>query len=177
MVYICKLHFQLKNVYKMENIIQKIQEICSYYNETSSSFADKLGIQRSNISHLLSGRNKPSLDFVLNLVSCYPEVDLYWLLFDTGTFPKQKTVTQNTETTPTPISKTEEIKVENEPNNLLEKENEMEQKIPQKGTPKLDEKNLEMWKKIGSISEKKIMEKVLFFYTDGTFDSFENNKK
>lgn len=88
----------------MENIVQKIQEICSYYNETSSSFADKLGIQRSNVSHLQSGRNKPSLDFVLNLVSCYPEVDLYWLLFDKGTFPKQKIDNQKLEDKPTPLS-------------------------------------------------------------------------
>ncbi|MFN5845866.1 MAG: helix-turn-helix domain-containing protein, partial [Flavobacteriia bacterium] len=34
------------------------------HNMTPSGFADKLGIQRSNVSHVLSGRNKPSLDFL-----------------------------------------------------------------------------------------------------------------
>jgi transcriptional regulator with XRE-family HTH domain len=157
----------------MENIIQKIQEICTYYNETSSSFADKLGIQRSNISHLLSGRNKPSLDFVLNLVSCYPEVDLYWLLFDLGTFPKQKIAPQKLENTPTSFSKEFQIPTEKKENKI--EENTAGNSVKQASD--LDEKNLEMWKKIGSVSDKKIMEKVLFFYTDGTFDSFENNKK
>jgi transcriptional regulator with XRE-family HTH domain len=157
----------------MENIVQKIQEICTYYNETSSSFADKLGIQRSNISHLLSGRNKPSLDFVLNLVSCYPEVDLYWLLFDQGTFPKQKITHQNLEITPTPLSIEEEITRDK----TEEKSEEKNAENTSKKEVNLDRENIEMWKKIGSISEKKIMEKVLFFYTDGTFDSFENNKK
>ncbi|MFT7352404.1 MAG: transcriptional regulator with XRE-family HTH domain [Flavobacterium sp.] len=157
----------------MENIVQKIQEICTYYNETSSSFADKLGIQRSNISHLLSGRNKPSLDFVLNLVSCYPEVDLYWLLFDQGTFPKQKIVSQKLDDKPIPLS----LEIKKTPEKKVEKtEEKIAENLPKKETILANE-NLEMWKKIGSISEKKNMEKVLFFYTDGTFDSFENNKK
>lgn len=59
-----------------------------YYGETASSFADKIGVQRSSISHILSGRNKPSLDFVLKVLAQFPEVELYWLLNGKGSFPK-----------------------------------------------------------------------------------------
>ena len=43
------------------------------------------------MSHLMSGRNKPSLDFVLKIIKKFPEVDLYWLLNGEGSFPKKKT--------------------------------------------------------------------------------------
>ena len=60
-----------------------------FYGESSSSFAEKIGVQRSSISHILSGRNKPSLDFILKVLSSFPEVELYWLLNGKGTFPAQ----------------------------------------------------------------------------------------
>ncbi|HHC78510.1 MAG TPA: XRE family transcriptional regulator, partial [Flavobacteriia bacterium] len=55
---------------------------------SAAAFADKIGVQRSSISHLLSGRNKPSLDFVLKVLDVFNEVELYWLLNGKGTFPK-----------------------------------------------------------------------------------------
>ena len=58
-----------------------------YYQLSASSFADKIGVQRSSISHLLSGRNRPSLDFVLKVIKELDEVELYWLLNGKGVFP------------------------------------------------------------------------------------------
>jgi len=66
----------------------RIKKILSYYDITAAQMADKIGVQRSSISHLLSGRNKPSLDFVVKVIKSYNNVDLYWLLNGTGTFPK-----------------------------------------------------------------------------------------
>jgi len=47
----------------------------------AARFADELGIQRSGMSHLLSGRNKPSLEFVLKVLNRFPEVSADYLLF------------------------------------------------------------------------------------------------
>ena len=41
-------------------------------------------------SHILSRRNKPSLDFIMKVLSSYPEVELYWLLNGKGTFPAKQ---------------------------------------------------------------------------------------
>ncbi|MCM4152522.1 XRE family transcriptional regulator [Arenibacter sp. N53] len=60
---------------------------------SASVFADTIGVQRSGISHLLAGRNKPSLEFVLKVVSSFPEVDLYWLIYGEGVFPKKAKTT------------------------------------------------------------------------------------
>jgi predicted transcriptional regulator len=49
-------------------------------NETPYSFADKIYIKRFNLSHVLSGRNKPSLDFLSKIISSYPSVNASLLI-------------------------------------------------------------------------------------------------
>src|SRR5690606_12021523 len=72
-----------------DDFAKRLQKVIDYYAESASSFSDIIGVQRSSISHILSGRNKPSLDFVLKVLSAYPEVELYWLLNGKGEFPSQ----------------------------------------------------------------------------------------
>ena len=69
---------------------ERLKTVMSFYNLTATALADSIGIQRSSISHLLSGRNKPSLDFVLKVLQEYPEVELYWLMNGKGVFPKKE---------------------------------------------------------------------------------------
>lgn len=45
----------------------------------AGSFADRIGVQRSNVSHVLSGRNKPSFDFIEKLLLAFPRVSAEWL--------------------------------------------------------------------------------------------------
>ncbi len=73
-----------------EAFIKRLQRVLAYYDLSASAFADSIAVQRSSISHLLSGRNKPSLEFVLKVVKKYPEVNLYWLLNGKGEFPSLK---------------------------------------------------------------------------------------
>ena len=78
-----------------EDFTKRLEKIIDYYGESASSFAEKIGVQRSSISHILSGRNKPSLDFILKILNTYPEVELYWLLNGKGTFPKSESFEEN----------------------------------------------------------------------------------
>lgn len=70
----------------MENTEMKdrIAHIIRAKNLTAAEFALRLGIQPSNISHLLSGRNNPSLDFVKKLKETFPEYNLDWIIFGRG---------------------------------------------------------------------------------------------
>ena len=70
-----------------EEFTERLQKVIAFYDETASGFAEKIGVQRSSISHILSGRNKPSLDFVMKILNTYSEVDLYWLMNGIGSFP------------------------------------------------------------------------------------------
>ena len=101
---------------------------------SASSFADKINVQRSSISHLLSGRNKPSLDFVMKVVRTFPDVNLYWLLNGKGNFP------DNQKSSTPALSKIEMVDTPKE--------------IP------------------GNETAKKI-DKIIIFYTDGSFDSYK----
>jgi transcriptional regulator with XRE-family HTH domain len=71
----------------------RLKKILNYHQLTASLFADKIGVQRSSISHILSGRNKPSLDFILKVTNSFTDVDIYWLLNGKGAFPKEQVPT------------------------------------------------------------------------------------
>ena len=58
----------------------RILSLIKYFNLSPSDFAEEIGVQRSSISHLISGRNKPSLEFIQKILSRFPEVNTEWLL-------------------------------------------------------------------------------------------------
>nr|WP_190809729.1 helix-turn-helix transcriptional regulator [Flagellimonas sp. S3867] len=119
-------------------MIERIRTIITHYGLTVSTFADKIGVQRSSISHLLNGRNRPSLDFVLKVVQTYPEVNLYWLLNGKGEFPAKPQMA-----TTSPIE-----------------DNSSQEKIKSAIT-----------KTIVSQNEREAV-KIVIFYSDGSFESF-----
>ncbi|REE81766.1 helix-turn-helix protein [Lutibacter oceani] len=73
----------------VEEFAKRLKIIIDYYEISAALLAEKIEVQRSSISHILSGRNKPSLDFVLKILKVFPEVELYWLLNGVGKFPKE----------------------------------------------------------------------------------------
>ncbi len=79
---------------------------------TAGAFADKIGVQRSNVSHVLSGRNKPSFEFVEKMLLAFPKVQAHWLL--TG---KQQAL-ENVEQ---PVSVQSQLVMKEEPPLMYEK--------------------------------------------------------
>lgn len=122
-----------------EDFAKRLQRVIDYYGESASSFAEKIGVQRSSISHILSGRNKPSLEFVLKVLASFPEVELYWLLNGKGSFPSSDLKTEN-------------------------------KTIKQKGMPF----DMEVKKTTKDISKDNAIERIVIFYSDGSFKNFEN---
>lgn len=148
-----------------EDFIKRLEIVLEYYSLNASAFADRIGVQRSSLSHLLSGRNKPSLDFILKIADVFPDVDLYWILNGTGTFPKsdkssiQKNILIEEESrweTPT-LSSHDSI-----PKDLFsEIVNPIEEKTYE--TKKSENKNPQNEAISGEI------DKIVFFYKNGTF--------
>ncbi|MCO6163471.1 helix-turn-helix domain-containing protein [Flavobacterium sp. NRK F7] len=96
----------------IDDFIKRLQIILDYYGLSASAFADRIDVQRSSISHLLSGRNKPSLDFILKVIEIFPEVDLYWILNGKGNFPKSEKKYEEKTDTPTLSNSFLEVKKE-----------------------------------------------------------------
>ncbi|HLO57565.1 MAG TPA: helix-turn-helix transcriptional regulator [Bacteroidales bacterium] len=69
----------------------RIQQFLNQTGYTATKLADELKIQRSGISHILSGRNQPSYDFMVRLLNRFPDVSADWLLTGKGNMYKNKT--------------------------------------------------------------------------------------
>ena len=128
------------------NYSKRLQKILDFYGVTATSFSEKIAFNRSTISHLLSGRNKPSLEFVMKVLQTYPEVDLYWLLYGKGSFP-------------TPLNKVNtQIKATSKQNTLpgVEAENSVFENMALKN------------------SNTSAIERIILCYKDGTFKQYNN---
>lgn len=141
---------------------KRIQKIMDKNDLNASSFAEAISVGRSSISHILSGRNKPSLDLVMNIVQRFPEVDLYWLLNGKGSFPK-------TDMLPVQKNSTESSSID---------QHEIEEKASRKksepsttpdlfSSPDLEEKDKE-----STIIKGKNITKVIILYSDGSFKDY-----
>ena len=151
----------------IDDFVKRLEIILDYYALNASSFADKIGVQRSSMSHLLSGRNKPSLDFVLKISEVFPEVDLYWILNGKGNFPKSD---ENI------ISKkqiADEIIPIVLPPSVSSNENyitrDLFSKIDNSEKEKTQSGNIREFKNTNFGSEENEIEKIVFFYKNGTF--------
>lgn len=65
-------------------MVERINLLLKAKNITAKQFAEEIGIQPSGMSHILSGRNNPSLDFVMKVVKRWPEINIHWLMFGKG---------------------------------------------------------------------------------------------
>lgn len=94
-------------------ISDRLKILMDYYELTPSSLADMIDVQRSSISHLISGRNKPSLDFVMKILETFPEVNLYWFVNGIGEFPlNEKIISKKLNTQISTIEDKDQQKIE-----------------------------------------------------------------
>ena len=141
-----------------EDFIKRLEFILDYYSLSASGFADKIGVQRSSLSHLLSGRNKPSLDFILKILEFFPEIDLYWILNGQGNFLKMK----NEKNAPSPTPNFEE--------KILEKTFSTATSF-EKNTTQEAEKIISQEKKMLETNPNSI-EKIVILYANGKFKEY-----
>jgi len=62
----------------------RLLQVMNHLGLTATRLADEIGVQRSGISHILSGRNQPSYDFIVKIMNKYPEINIEWLLNGNG---------------------------------------------------------------------------------------------
>ena len=138
---------------------------------TASKFADEIGVQRSAISHILSGRNNPGFDFIQKILSRYKFINAEWLIMGTGTMFKE--------------FKQASLFDDNKPlgGNKLASSVETGENTPQKEEKVLVQPSVPEEIPINNTPEKKSLsenhknvEKIIFFYTDKTFTQFQSNE-
>lgn len=155
-----------------EDFIKRLEILLDYYSLTASVFADRMGVQRSGLSHLMSGRNKPSLDFVMKITESFPEVDLYWLLHGAGTFPKSDNPEINTEKQEIPSAPVTLQVQESMPLDLFS----TEEITPESIASEIQEDLFSEIPKTNTLPEEKSkgkkIERIVVFYNDGSFKNY-----
>lgn len=138
----------------INEFVKRLEIVLNYYGLNASAFADKIGVQRSSMSHLLSGRNKPSLDFIMKILEVFPDVDLYWILTGKGNFPK------NDNEKLLEISKSSSPISSNENSNISKDDDQT-----------VVESSSEFKNSNFNLEDNEI-EKIVLFYKNGTFKSY-----
>ena len=144
----------------------RIQKLINHEQLTSAKFADLIGVQRSSISHILSGRNKPSLEFVQKVLATFTSLNTDWLIFGKG---KMYTNSESVGLFPGLL---DNIEIQ-EPKPIENQRNEIPAEPIQ--TPLIDEptKELPVFETIKAInSNDKKIERIVIFYSDRTFDEY-----
>jgi len=144
----------------MMDLSEKIKLILSGMNISPSIFADEIGIQRSSISHILAGRNKPSLDIVQKIVKRFPELGVDWV-WDDQELPVINKDLNAYQSEPEPVLVREKTRVvtalqsprKNDVSSVPVQENLVSQEQPPQ--------------------RQRTVDKILVFYSDGTFQELK----
>jgi DNA-binding XRE family transcriptional regulator len=142
-------------------IIARIRQIMQHFGLNAATFADKINIQRSALSHIFSERNKPSLDVIQKIIQVFPEVDINWLLTGKGSIIS---LTKNIEGVDLEESISSVVDVEaNEFTNVTTPKNEPPGKMIDPNGEDLESNDQ---------SERKKIEMITVFYSDKTFTTY-----
>ena len=141
------------------DLSEKIKQILSQKNISPSIFADEIGIQRSSISHILAGRNKPSLDIVQKIIKRFPDLGINWIL-DDEELPDQMESMDGSKS------------VDKHHQGTLESTNTSPRHLDRKNDPAPTPAQENLRRQKLPIEEPKQVDRILVFYTDGTFKEF-----
>ena len=176
-------------------MVERIKQIMEYYKLAPASFAEVIGINRSNLTHLFSGRNQPSLDLAKKILHCYPDIKTEWLIMGVGNMfrnneEKELVVKiQNEKRLQAEISEPDLFSAASPVTNVISEELPVAEK-KEISEPVFDSR--EVAKKVTPVIEKPVekliekestdfppslsVKKIVFFYSDNSFEVFHPNK-
>ncbi len=157
-----KSHMETKNYLHLCKICTMKDQLIKFMtseNITATTLADEIGVQRSSISHILSGRNKPSYDFIIKILNRYNNLNAEWLLTGIGTMYKTNNGSKDTGNNQNPNLFTSLHKENNEDYNAsnLKKDN-----ISSFTTNS----------KLSSVTNVNNIERIVIFFADGKFKEY-----
>ena len=177
---------------------ERISKVIDYSRLTPSEFADEIDVQRSSISHVTSGRNKPSLEFIIKIKSRFPEILWDWLVTGEGQMLKSdlqeikeaenKTLDLPEEEKTKPTSLPDLFTMMNEDEDFGSEEKEIETEKVSSGESFIstqskaqekitDSQRLETYVptnlKQNTDNQSSAIKRIVIFYENGKFESFE----
>jgi len=165
---------------------KRLQELMDKEGISPARFAELVGVQRSSVSHILSGRNNPSLEFIQKILSAFPEISSDWLISGIGsiyrTSNQGESVQFSSEKKKVTIQPaTDLFSALNEEDLPTYKTSEEVKTKPGKASHQIIDKPIEVYtsqedKAIAPLSESKKIHQIVVFYTDDTFKVYHPDK-
>jgi Helix-turn-helix. len=147
---------------------ERLQEIMDKEGMNAGKFADAIGIQRSALSHIMSGRNNPSLDVLMKVISKFDYISTDWLIFGKGQMYKHQ-IENNAPSKPL----TNELFPDNLPSDSIEaRENGLKQLFEADNVTVTERVTPQKEIIIKEVEKIKTISKIMIFYTDNTFENF-----
>ena len=137
---------------------ERLIEFLRSENKSSAQFAEEIGVQPSGISHILSGRNNPSLDFVIKMLEKYRFLSSDWLLFGKGDMYKEREMQNLFNESVAADQKITSVHSENKP-------------YPEEAV--IDKENFVL----KSLKKELSVEKIVWFFNDGSFREYFPGQK
>jgi transcriptional regulator with XRE-family HTH domain len=135
----------------------RILQIMNKLGLSATRFADEIEVQRSGISHILSGRNQPSYDFMVKILTRFPDIDAEWLILGKGVMLKSDTRVTQPPLIKEASSAVKQMDLFSEP---IIKDSELK--------PPFDHE---------IVTNVTVVSRILLLNSDGTFDIFQAAKK
>ena len=142
----------------------RLQQLLDKKGISPARFAEIVGVQRSGVSHILSGRNNPSLDFIRKILDNFPDLNSEWLITGNGEMFKNNTLNSVDSVKNTVV----------ETGNLFEQETVIEDEklaniteSPQEPVINREPENIPQ-----NIKLKSGIERIVIFYDDNTFKEY-----
>ncbi|MDL2227538.1 helix-turn-helix domain-containing protein [Odoribacter sp. OttesenSCG-928-L07] len=129
-------------------MISRIIRIMEDKNLSATQLANEIEIQRSTLSHILTGRNKPSLDIIIKILNTYPEINSEWLIKGLGNM----------------YNNLDNVSINPKQEHRDKQDSQIEYNV-ENSTKKKTIKEKE-------VSYKSEIEKIIILYKDGTYDTF-----
>lgn len=143
----------------------RIKNFMDHKGLSSSELADTIGVQRSNVTHVLHGRNKPSFQFISKLLETYPEINAKWLIMGNGAMLEDGSKDQ---VQPVLFEQQQELQAP------VEKERIKPLDI---SAPTVEETPVNpLAEAVRETSSEKQVERIVVFYTDQTFREYGPSK-
>lgn len=146
---------------------QRIQQIMDREGMTPGRFADSIGIQRSALSHILNGRNNPSLDVLTKVLNRFEYLSTDWLMFGNAPMFKHQQNDEGSNSLSNEIFHVDETEQGSSSTELSPRDLPISGNMaPKVGSPVLKEVVIKEVEKMRTIS------KIMIFYSDNTFENF-----
>jgi transcriptional regulator with XRE-family HTH domain len=137
---------------------ERLQSLMGYLGLTGGKFAETIGVQKSSISHILSGRNKPSFEFISRILSTYREISPEWLILGEGEMLKRSES----------VSHKDESMASDDLFRQTHEDSKDHKDHKEKNNPQNNNK-------FTNVNTTKRVEKIIFVYDDRSFDILHEN--